>query len=162
MKPRHIAALTAFVGISMALGLVFPRFRRAEQTSTCQSNLKEVRARFVDLYRDYDEKMPPSARWNDVLRPYRSVRGLKSMLNSVVCSTVRSETGYAMNRFVADGPSLAQITPAATTPLLFDSILQKPNASDFGASFPIVGVHFIRFDKFRGNNVLFADGTSNL
>ena len=157
LKPYHVAALTAFVGLSVTLGLVAPPYKRSRDANTCQTNLKQVGLASLQYIRDYDEKTPPSARWNQVLRPYLYGFPKKSSefeVNRLLdCPLVG--TGYALNRFYANGLSYTRAEPAPTSVVIFDSTLETPNASDFGQSWPHQSVH--QSGRKWGNNVLFVD-----
>ena len=156
VKPYHFAALTAFVGLSVALGLALQPYRRNKQSYNCQSNLRYVRNAWFQYIRDYDEKTPLARNWNSLLRPYWGFPKMKSEAVNRVFDCPLPGTGYALNRFYANGLSYTRAEPAPTSVMIFDSTLETPNASDFGQSWPRQSVH--QSGRTWGNNVLFVDG----
>lgn len=158
MKPRTIAALMAFVGLGVALGLAIQPRRRALETQNCQANLKMIGLGFAQYNRDYDEHTPPHPRWTEKLQPYLEGR-LHQLKHKPTFEQLFScpldETRYTLNRFYTN-IDIKIIESSQTSVVVFDSTSQTPNASDFGASWPRENKH--QLAQTWGNNALFDDG----
>lgn len=160
MKPRHVAELTALIGVtSIALYFVVPPHQRAVKTQSCQSNLKQIGLGMMQYIRDYDERTPLAAKWAESMRPYMVPRRPGSADEKVfhfLYSCPTGQANYALNRFFASINS--NVERYETSVMVFDSTSPKFCSSDFGASWPRASVHSTGLNSKRGNNVLFVDG----
>src|SRR5438270_10078828 len=87
-----------FALIAVLGAILFPVFQQAREKARqalCLSNLKQMGTGLMMYVQDYDDRLPPSSRWTDMLYPYvkaqqvyhcPSVPGLNS-----------SSLGYAFN-----------------------------------------------------------------
>jgi prepilin-type processing-associated H-X9-DG protein len=123
---------------------------------SCLSNLKQVGLGFALYTNGYDDRLPPSAGWMDLLQPY--------MKNEQIlhCPMLMPKEwkadddlkkfayGYAMNRFLAlaDTKHLAE---PEKMPLAYETVQLGRSASGYLADVPNPGRH-------KGKNTfLFAD-----
>jgi len=83
--------------------------------AVCRSNLKQFSIAIHYYAEDYDDKMPPTANWSDVIIPY--IVNMKAY----VCPEAESLLcGYSCN-YKLDGVNIKRITNIPDTPMLFDS-----------------------------------------
>jgi len=95
---------------------------------------------------DYDERLPRSRGWSDVVYPYIKSKGI------FLCPAVRGDRpGYAVNAPL-DVLSLSRFESCAHTVMLFDSDALVRNAADRGGSWPVPPRHS------GGNNAAYVDG----
>ena len=124
---------------------IFGRARENAKRSICQSNLKQVALGYIQYSQDWDEKMPPARKWNDVLLPY-----LKSAEVFDCPSLAKGKTnGYALNAKTS-GKSLEVFAAPAQTVAVYETWTLKPNAFGMGEN----GV----YRHLGGANYAYADG----
>ena len=153
-----VVASCAGVAILAAAALLFPVFSRARDAArgtSCKSNLKQLSVGLLMYVQDYDEKYPPANTWQEGLKPYlapRNASGESTPPQGLLeCPSRKDVTpGYAFNRNLA-GKGMDKIFVPNQTPVLFESSLGTPNASDALTS-------FVKPHRDQGN-VGFADGT---
>lgn len=104
-------------GVSaLALFPVFNRARGQAQNSACLLNLKQLSLGIMMYVQDYNENMPPAARWSDVISPYVRNNGI------YVCPSASTLTcGYSFYDKL-NMASMKMIASPFDTPMLFDSV----------------------------------------
>ena len=169
--PRQGVSTAAIIGLVLGIGclglifvgailaaILFPVFAQAREKArsiSCLSNIKQMSVGAWMYAQDYDNTLPPGARWMDAMRPsyikneavYRcpSVRGGSA-------SPAASSFGYAFNSRVSQ-KQVKKIASPATTPLVYDSTNLSRNATDPVASLPADPPRHA-----RGNNIGYVDG----
>jgi prepilin-type processing-associated H-X9-DG protein len=132
--------------------ILFPVFAQARESArqkVCMSDEKQM-ALAVRMYnQDYDERMPPAAKWMDAAGTYTQDERLFHCPN--VSRGGSGGYGYAFDSSLNYKP-LDKIANPKTERMIFDSTLLTRNASDSGSSLPSPGRHK------NGNNLAFADG----
>lgn len=180
-----IELLVVIAIIAILASILFPVFARARENarrSSCQSNLKQMALAQMQYSQDYDEKLVPSAvydnplgltygTWMYVLQPYiKSVQifTCPSVSNAVYSgrpNTTQNNTGYAYYNSV-QGMALASIDAPASLAMFADAgVLPTPPYA--------AGDHYylMNWDEapgdngvppdathFDGANIAFADG----
>lgn len=109
-----LGVVMSVVGEIACAGLV------AEETQ-CRSALKELAAGILMYSQDWDERLPPSDRWFDVVRAKAGEGTLPHP-----CPAYSGTYAYAMNRLVAGLP-LARIEAPADTVFLVEHPCRRPN-----------------------------------
>lgn len=114
--------------------------------SSCQSNLKQLGLGMMQAIQDANERFPDANSWQEAILPYIRNPTLFS------CPAAPNlEHGYAMNAALSR-TYLALLDDPSSTPLLFDSQMNKPNASGGVEALCNPPRHLGR------NNIVFADG----
>lgn len=128
--------LTAIAAIAWNALSVCAQDKRA----LCETNLKHLGLAMLMYMQDYDDKLPPSAKWCDALGIYTSVsvvngrRVVSKEKNEPVlhCPAAGAEKyGYAMNKNLGN-LQLARLTSPAETVLLYETMKLERNASGTG------------------------------
>jgi len=116
----------------------------------CMSNLHRIGLASLQYAADYDNQLPVASEWTDQVTPYLPED--REHKNRFGCPAApKYQYGFAMNGAVSE----KQATDlASATPLLYDSITNRRNASDRVplASLPERGRHR------KGNDILYTDG----
>jgi prepilin-type processing-associated H-X9-DG protein len=149
----EVGCLLLFVLLLASL-LLPPGFgqgpRRAPRTAACMSNLKQISMALALYADDRDSRFPPAGVWQASLKDY--LPNLNAGVFS--CPEAKAPVGDAFNQTLG-GISRKRVVSPAETPLVFDSYLPGPNATDMLQS-------FARRHEWRGRggwgNVAFADG----
>ena len=180
-----IELLVVIAIIAILASILFPVFARARENArraSCQSNLKQIALAQMQYAQDYDEKLVPSAvydnpkglgygTWMYVLQPYiKSVQiftcpSVSNAVYSGTPNTTQNNTGYAYYNYV-QGQALAVIdTPASLAMFADAGVLPTPPyaANDHYYSMnwdETVGDNGVPPDAahFDGANIAFADG----
>jgi hypothetical protein len=154
----------AFIGVPILAAILFPVFAQAREKArqaSCASNLKQQGLAILMYTQDYDNRLPPAARWMDVTDPYvgssaaavrqcPSVSGGGSAANSGVF-------GYAFDSRLS-GRTQSKIASSGQVTMAYDSDDLGRNANDPGTS--LAGGKGRHGSRSRpGNNHLFADGS---
>lgn len=119
----------------------------------CRSNLKQLATACAFYQEDYDGQFPGAAHWRDATLAYTASPPGYSRLYQCPPSAP-GPTGYAFNT-VLNGLARKELQYPKSTPMLFDSTLQLPNASDRLQSF---ARRHGAGDRGAVGNVLFVDG----
>lgn len=104
--------------------------RHAARRAVCRSNQKQIATALFAYVNDWDDRLPPAARWEEVLT---LAHDRPRVLSCPAYPALRNH-GYALNARLA-GKRVGGFADPAGLPLLFDSSLNVPNASDAGESF---------------------------
>ena len=165
MKISNYAALGAVIitGFGGAVYLMAQSQKRAVQTKNCQINLKQIGLAMLQYSRDYDEHYPPTANWAQTLSPYLPHSTIYAQ-GAALQQTYRCPTTgnfYAYNRNLQT-LTMGQILPLEGEPLVIEVAAgqTKQNLSGAGELWPLSPIH--ETADTRGNNVLFADGHTEL
>ena len=148
----------ALVSVAVLAALLFPAFSRARDAArgtSCKSNLTQLSVGVQMYVQDYDETYPPANAWQEGLKPYLAPRDASGESHPpaglLECPSRKGVLpGYAFNRNLAE-KGLDKIFSPNQTPVLFESSLGAPNASDALTS-------FVKPHRDQGN-VGFADGS---
>ena len=108
------------IGVVAALLLpVFAQAREAARTTACASNSKQMSLALRMYVQDYDNTLPPKARWADGLLEYAGGPGLYR------CPTGDRDAGAPGNDFAynswLDGRRLDKVSDASQSPAIFES-----------------------------------------
>ncbi len=130
-------------------GVVSPSLRTNSNflNVNCQSNLKQLGIAVMQYTQDYDERMPPARKWQDVTPPYVQNRAIYR------CPSLSKGNGYAFNSKLSLIP-LAGINATALTIQLYET--SNP-ALSVAAPFTGRAYRHILHDK-EGMNICFTDG----
>lgn len=156
-----IELLVVIAIISILAAILFPVFARARENarrSSCQSNLKQIALGIFQYTQDYDEKFPlyrngvaggtyrPYAWADGGVQPYvKSVQILQCPNEPTAAQTTNpAQTGYTdygYNLFMGGynggpivGMSIATLTQASLTVMVFDNVSYAADAYGNGAS----------------------------
>jgi type II secretory pathway pseudopilin PulG len=144
-----VVASCAGVGlvfIAVLAALLMPNFARARDAArkaSCRSNAKIMGTAMMMYLQDYDETFPPAANWQEGVLPYHKTP------HTLDCPSRPTVTpGYAFNRQLAE-KSLAKVMEPEAAPMLFESSLGTPSASDRLESFatPHAGTGNVAFSN---------------
>jgi len=143
-----VGCLSLIIPLFMIAGVlgtipVLQHARVSASRASCLSNLKQISMGTLMYMQDYDQHLPPAARWTDGTTPY-----IKN--NSVfVCPEASSLTcGYSFYDAL-DGASLKKIAKPSDTPMHFDS------NGGWNSDLPI---NKVVFRHNGGYNCSFVDG----
>jgi prepilin-type processing-associated H-X9-DG protein len=137
---------------------VFSQARTKARAISCLSNTKQQGIAMMMYAVDYDDQLPPAAKWMDVTEEWMD----RTDASAYRCPEVKDATafGYAMNASLA-GRKLEKIANPAQEILTFDSSDTGRNAHGKPADLlPSPGRHPLTGG--RGNNIAFADGHAKL
>lgn len=137
-----VFAIAAF--LAAVLWPVFPE-RPASKGVICLSNIKRIALGGIMYESDYDDVLPRRA-WMDALWPYLKNERL---FHDPEFPTGRF--GYVMN-FALQGTNMSKRKDESTTPMVFDSTIDAPNAWASVSTLPVPGRHNGK------NNIAYADG----
>jgi hypothetical protein len=116
-------------GLWFVLYFTFESARKKARGASCQSNLKQLGLATIQYVRNYDEKFPLAQSWHEDLMPY-------AQNENVFHCPARIAHGYALNGYISRlNLTLVQGIDNKgrdTTPMFFESSLQRANATDFG------------------------------
>lgn len=143
-------------GIALGLGLllvvfivVVPVWRsfdheRPDKPPSCQSNLKQLSTALLMYAEDHSGKLPPASSWSVAITAYIKTPDVFQCPNRK-----KQRFGYAFNSHLS-GARIDDIQSPEKVPLLFETSLDRENATDPAASFqtPYQGI----------GNVAYADG----
>jgi len=156
-KPRRFEVFIVaglIFGLCFVLFFAFERARKNARQATCLMNMKQIGLATNQYVRDYDEKFPLAKSWHEDLMPY-------AKKETVFHCPARVSYGYAFNGRISR-LSLGLIESINgdderdTTPMFFESSLQRDNVTDSGQSWPKQEIHP------KGNAVVFTDGHAEL
>ncbi len=153
MKPRRVAVGIVLCGLAGVAYLAAQPLKRSAQTSSCQSNLRQIGNSMMQYQRDYDEKFPQSENWMDMLMPYargfgRNPESVAAVKKRFACPTTGSF--YAYNSLLS-GQSVSDISPNALWFFEVSAGADKYNLSDDGSLWPSAPIHQTK--TARGSNV---------
>ncbi|SRR5258708_25243655 len=138
--------------VMILAALLFPVFAQAREKArhvSCMSNEKRMALGVLMYNQDYDEMMPPAAKWMDVSSSYG--KDEKDFHCPSVSTQGSGPYGYAFDASL-NYKSLSKIADPKTERMIFDSTLLTRNASDSGASLPSPGRHS------HTNDIAYVDG----
>ena len=154
---HHLSGLDADKALFKATGWISPKlsgqpeFAGRETNSQCQSQLKQIGLAVAQYTQDYDERMPPARRWEDVLYPYARSEALYTC--PVVAAKGKRE-GYAFNSKLSQ-ITLATIQSAAQTVSVYETSNLNHNVF---APFTGRAYRHSSYNVGNGMNICFTDG----
>jgi hypothetical protein len=139
LKPTEIVGAVAVIVFILVIGGValVPALRQAPK-GQCEGNLKNISIALNVYMTDTEGVFPPSSRWADAIASVDYVEDLRRMvcpdarLTSADLEQIKAgggkgvPVGYAMFSAIAGKEELTAQEPE-TTPVIFDSMLYKPN-----------------------------------
>jgi len=145
----------SMIGLLVAFVLV-PTISQAgakARQATCLKNLKQINTALLQYATDYDNTLPPAARWADAALPYlqKKVEDKQSLKGIFQCKEAKTDFSYALDSRLS-GKVTNKIPSPPSTMLTYDSTAGQRNASDAGTSLPKPGRHL------NGNTIGYADG----